>query len=141
MLEYDQTRRWLRIFSASVEWCAALATLLFVAWKIVRVRAAPSRAWKIALLLLAAGTLPWLFIADRIGNPYFPVLAWCLSGTLISLSYLQAPWRPRFARPVTIAPSNGVRELSWGWVLGGAVGVVIHHLPVQLVLIAYVLKG
>jgi hypothetical protein len=42
---------------------------------------------------------------------------------------------------VTIAPSNGVRELSWGWVLGGAVGVVIHHLPVQLVLIAYVLKG
>ena len=83
---------------------------------------------------------------DRVGNAYFPVGVWCIAGGLFAWKLLMRPAHasslrrlPKREKPVT--RFSEATALLWGWLLGGAAGLAVHHIPFQLVLMWYVLTG
>ena len=146
LLEYDQTRLPLRRFSLIFEWFfAALATALGI-WAVRRAAARPNLRVLALFALVLGGLTPLLMVTDRVGNAYFPVGVWCIAGGLIAWKFLTQPppaAAVRGKRPVQRAQSSLAKAylLSWGWLLGGAAGLAIHHMPFQLAVMWYVLTG
>jgi hypothetical protein len=148
LFEYDATRDRIRRVSLIVEWTLALSALAWGGWELRRSRTKPGWAWLAVLVAALALATPCLAYQDRLGNAYHPVLAWCLAGALLSWVWGNSPtearpraWSP--APPPKTRP-HAVRTLSgltWGLVLGGMAGLLAHHLPAQLALMAYILMG
>ena len=146
LLEYDQTRLPLRRFSLIFEWSFAALAIVLGVWAARRAAAPPRFRVLTVFAMLLAGLTPLLMFTDRVGNAYYPVGVWCVAGGLIAWKYLTQPApavHRKHPRPTQKEFSSFAKAymLSWGWLLGGAAGLAIHHIPFQLTLMWYVLTG
>jgi outer membrane protein assembly factor BamB len=146
LLEYDQTRLPLRRFSLIFEWTfAAIALALGIA----ALRRAAERPGRFVIATFAAtlaALFPLLMITDRVGNAYYAVGIWCLAGAFVVWKIITQPASLRRSYgvanvrpPIPATKFSRALSLTWGWLLGGAAGLAIHHIPFQLVVMWYVL--